>query len=724
MGADGFAPANLGNIVWCAGSRTKIPVMVCRGIAFLFLLTLAAFGRAQEGYAQFVADMQKAQQFHDDKLLDRAVRTYGRSAVAFYYGLAREWRNGSPEASDKARAQMDVLLASWKRVYASVTLDKVERFYASADSTVLKQLDTNQTALEITQRNLADARSSKRRQDLEAAKDTMWKLADTYEKLGHGLYAAEAWESVAVALSSLPDVTVQERKDAVFALERYKELRESWGFTEEATYKQNLAWLNATKADLAAAEKVAADRAAKGVAGDAHGADAVVDPKAAEIVADLKFEPMKVEIQDCFIQGGSVMPNWQVVELQEEAAKQLAFFQGSPLYAARVGGKYYLSPSAEHPVDKGTQVTPANKPKPCLFWLDEGKSKPYAMWLFLGTDKEPFMGLEQNLQADGKRALLYYKSAASYKAEVNGEEITLYDSNGDGRLMTPDPYAFGLQLPTVTIGETTAVPAYDCMQIGKKGLVQPFSAYAKIGDKWFHLRAAKEGAAISARPVIPEFLKTGTLQMKWTGPRSTTVQCLVVHGEGELKIAAFNLAAGKPVEVPAGAYAIDFGRIAEVKGGVWTTADILRGKSELITVKPGEATVISVGAPFKMEFERATSGADVEINTHKIRVLGVAGEHYAHLNGCVPEIDVLFAKDEKGRGAKTLGTLVAVADADAAAKLNTEFPTLGYYCPMFPIVKGAKDKLTLLRFTPPGNGMVGLRANKAKLFGKIDSEWK
>ncbi|MEZ5965769.1 MAG: hypothetical protein R3F56_18180 [Planctomycetota bacterium] len=698
--------------------------MVSRALSLILLLTLAAFGRAQAGYAQFVADFQKAQQFKDDKLLDRSLRAHGRSVLAFYYGLAREWRNGTPEGSNKAREQMDILLASWKRVFDTPTLDKVERYYASIDATILKQLDINQQALETTQRNLAEASAAKRRQDLDAARETLWKLADTYEKLGHGLYAAEAWENVAVALTSLPDITLQERKDAVFALERYKEHRESWGFTEEDTYKKNIAWLNSTKGDLAAAEKVAAEREAKGVAGDARGVDAVVDPKAPEIVADLRFEAMKSEIQDCFIQGGAVMPNWQVVELLEETSKQLAYFQGSPLYAAHIGGKYYVSPTADDVVEKGTQITPSNKPKPSSFYLDEQKSKPYAMWFFLGTDKEPFMGLEQNLQSDNKRALLYYKSAASYKAEVNGEEVTLYDSNGDGRLLNPDPYAFGLQVPTVSIGETTAVPGYDSMQIGKKGPIQPFSAYARIGDKWFHLRAAKEGAAVSARPVIPEFLETGTLQLKWTGPRSTAVQCLVVRGEGELKVAAFNLAGGKPVEVPAGVYAIDFGRIGESKGNVWSTADILRGASALITVKKGENTVLTVGAPFRFEFERGGSGADVEVNTHKIKVLGVAGEHYAHLNGCVPEIDVFFAKDEKGRGAKSQGTLGPVPDAEIATKLNTEFPGVGYYCPMFPVVKGAKEKVTLLRFTPPGTGFVGLRAPKAKLFGKIDSAWK
>ena len=81
-------------------------------------------------------EFQKAQQFKDDKLLDRSLQTHARVVVEFYCGLAREWRNAGPEASDRARAQMDLLLASWKRVYKSETLDKVERYYASADGKV------------------------------------------------------------------------------------------------------------------------------------------------------------------------------------------------------------------------------------------------------------------------------------------------------------------------------------------------------------------------------------------------------------------------------------------------------------------------------------------------------------------------------------------------------------------------------------------------------------
>jgi hypothetical protein len=202
------------------------------------------------------------------------------------------------------------------------------------------------------------------------------------------------------------------------------------------------------------------------------------------------------------------------------------------------------------------------------------------------------------------------------------------------------------------------------------------------------------------------------------------VQALVVRGQDELGIAAFNLAAGKPVEVPAGSYVIDYGRIAEGKGGSWMTADIFRGKSEPIAVQAGEAKVVTIGAPFMVQFDKTVSGNDVEVNAHSLMVLGAFGEHYAHLNNCVPELEVLFAKDQKGRGAKPMGSFVPVDTPELAAKLNTEFPKLGYWAPMFPVVKGAKDRYNLLRFPQPGDGFVGLRASKAKLFGKIESEWK
>ena len=115
--------------------------MVRCAVAFLLLVALAAGLQAQEGYAEFMADFKKAQEFKDDKLLDKSLQSHPRPVIELYCSLAREWRNSNPEASDKARAQMDLLLASWKRVFKGATLDHVERYFARMDSGVLKQLD-------------------------------------------------------------------------------------------------------------------------------------------------------------------------------------------------------------------------------------------------------------------------------------------------------------------------------------------------------------------------------------------------------------------------------------------------------------------------------------------------------------------------------------------------------------------------------------------------------
>ncbi len=697
-----------------------------RRTLLLAVLCLARVAVAQPEYAAYTQDLLKAIEFKDEKLMDKNLRARCRYAVSHFYILLREWRFGRGEVSTEARATIDLVMPAWKRVFNTTTLEKIERYYSGVDANAIKQLDTNGQQFELLGRDLAAARQTKSRNELLAARETAWKLAGLYEAIGHKLLAADCWEMAAVALFSLPDVTLAERRDSVFALGRYKELREAWEFTEEDLFKANMAWLKAQKDELDAVEKAAKEREARGITGDARGPDAVVDPKAPEIVADLHFEALKAEVDDCFIQGGSVMPNWQVIELKEETPSQLLFFQATPLYSVRLGGnKYFMSPSADAQTLKAAfPVSPSSRPKPSLFWLDAEKTRPYAMWFFVGGDKEPFMGLEMNLAADATRSLVYYKSASSWRASINGEEVTFYDSNADGRLFEADPYKGGRQDPTIVPGEQIAVPGYDSMQVGKRGTIQPFSGYTKIGDGWFHLRAAKDGKAVSARPVVAEFFKTGTLQMKWTGPKSTRVQAFVVRGEGDLSVAAFNLAAGKPVELPAGSYAIDYGRIAEGKGNNWMTADIFKGKAETIVVKAGEAKVLTIGAPFLMDFEKTTSGANVEINAHKLALHGASGELYAHLNGCVPELEVFFAKNEKGQGARPMGAFEPVESSEMATKLNTEFPNLGYWAPMFPVVKGAKERVNLLIFTPPGEGFVGMRAQKAKVFGKIDSPWK
>lgn len=706
-------------MVAAPGARHRIDAMRLRQLALPLLVVVAAtaVAKAQSELSTFLVELQKAIQFKDEKLLDRNVKARPREALLHYYGLVRSVIWGRPEEADAARPTKESIEQSWDRVFKTRTLSLVERYYSSLDGNTLRELDRIATSYDILSRRQAEARASHQREQIMAAHEDITKLAAGFESLGHKLFAADCWEWMAVLLTALPEPTVGERRDAIYALARYEELRKSWEFTEDEIFKGNMAWKRSVEAELAGAEAKAKEREAAGIAGDAKGAEQFIDPNVAEVVADLEFEVMKKPIDDCFVLGGEIAPAWNSVRCTGETPGKFAFFQAQPLFLVRMAATKFGVTWDE--TGAGAQeVDASSRPKPSQFWLDSGKTKPYAMWFYLPGDKERYMGIEVNMAPQTEFADVFFKSAASWHADVDGTPVTLYDSNGDGRLFLPDPHAFGLQPTYVLMGEQLSLPSYDSMRVGRAGTVQPYSEFVEIGDAWYHLRAAKDGAALSARKVVADLFPTGAIKMVWRGPRKPAV--LVVRGEGVFAGTSVNLASGKAVAVPAGMWDIEYGRLEEGKGAAMISAAILRGDSKPIEVKAGETVTIELGAPFQFHLAKEQAGVEVQVDLHKMRLRGASGELYTLLNGCVPEMDILFARDEKGRGAKSIGELVPVQGDEMVQVLRHELPEVGFFAPMWPVVKGQKDKPTVFRFHPPGPGVLGLQAKKAKLFGKIE----
>ena len=103
----------------------------------------------------------------------------------------------------------------------------------------------------------------------------------------------------------------------------------------------------------------------------------------------------------------------------------------------------------------------------------------------------------------------------------------------------------------------------------------------------------------------------------------------------------------------------------------------------------GKEAVVKLGAPFHIDFESERTGDAVKIDPTKIRIRGAGGEIYTHLNGAVPEAEVVSSKTDNGKGARPVGELVPIPDTDTLNRIANKVPTLGIQIGYYPIAKGA-----------------------------------
>ena len=215
------------------------------------------------------------------------------------------------------------------------------------------------------------------------------------------------------------------------------------------------------------------------------------------------------------------------------------------------------------------------------------------------------------------------------------------------------------------------------------------------------------------------------MQLKWVGaPTTPKPEVLVIQGEGDFQGARYDISSGKPLEVPAGKYTLTYGRIVSGKGGRGMDADVYAGAMEPILVNAGENATVTLGAPFKLDFERKVEGDEVVVDALKLAVVGVSGEIYGRINGAAAIPEVLAAKTADGKNAKTIGEFVAM-DEDALLKASGRYPNMAFDVGFFPMPKGEQEgNLVLKAKLPFPDALIGLRQKKNKLFGKLDPIFK
>ena len=699
----------------------KFPVTI--GV---FVLSVATSAAAQDSqYNSFVEKLGRAIEYNDETGLDRAIRNSPGNALWHFDNLYWDYKSRQDASMS---AVLDQMKMSWERTFKTRTLGHLEDYIVAHTLSHRNYLIQAMNAERGIYSLYALGLKNNDRAQLVRTRDDAVNLARKYEELGHPLYASKLWSLSGEITLKFPGITAEERVAAASYLQNFLSRREQWEWTGDTLYQVNKNLVKAEQAKVAEAEAVASRRAEEGYAVDAVGVDALVMPAAEEVVSPLEFQVMSKPHVDPFVMGGTVPPLWLPIRVDDRGPVQIQVFKAGTLYVVRpAANKFGVTTSQEVDLQRNPwqPVEPSGKFKPSTFYMGPDKTKPYALWFYLGGESESMFGMSHNLAPQESSATLYYKNASSWTSTINGETVTFFDDNANGALFEDDPFAYGLRDRTRTDVESDGqpIPAFDGMKIGKAA-VEPLTAYAKIGDQWMHLRGLEDGAKVGARPLNPDYVKFGSVQLKWAGPRSAKPEMLVIQGFGDFSAARFNIANGKEVEVPAGPYEIAFGRITSGKGSRTLQAQIYKGAMEPIEVKPGEVAVVKIGKPFSLDFQRGGEGADVLIDPMSFRVVGAAGEVYTRINGATPLPDVMVSKKKGVKSGKVIGSFVMMGPE----QLNQVAGTLsgvGIEAGFFGRPKGKwEGGLVFKGQLPYPKGFVGLRQKKNKLFGKLDPIFK
>lgn len=689
-------------------------------------LSIPSAAPAQDAnYSTFIEQVNRALEFNDEKGLDRAIRSHPGNALWHFDNLYWTYKTKQDPAQ---LTVIDQMKASWERTFKSRTLGHIEDYVIAHPmqhrNYLIQALNAERGIYELY---ALGVKNKDRAQMVQTRNDAV-NLARKYEELGHPLYAAKLWSLSGEITLRFPSITANDRREASAYLQNFLNQRDQWGWQEDTLYKVNKNLVKAEQAKVADADAVASKRQAEGYDSDVMGVDALVLPTAEEEISDLSFKPLSKPHVDPFVMGGTVPPLWLPVRVDDHGPAKMEVFADGPLYLVRpASNKFGVTTSQEADLDKNPwqAVDPSGKFKASIFYLGPNKTKPYAMWFYVGGESEPMFGMSHNLAPQDASATVYYKCASSWVATLAGETVTFFDDNANGKLFEADPYAYGLRDRTRTDVEDDGqpVPAYDGMKIAK-GQIQPLSGFAKIGEQWMHLRSLEDGTKVSARPLNPEYVKFGTVQLKWQGPRPAKPEMLIIQGTGDFETARFNLASGKPIEVPASVYEITFGRITMGKGARTMQAQIYKGSMEPIVVEAGEAAVLKLGKPFQLDFERGGEGSEVLIDPMSMRVVGASGEVYCRINGATPLPDVMVSKKKGAKSGKVIGSFVMMGPEQVNQVAGT-LTSVGIEAGFFGRPKGKwEGGLVFKGKLPYAKGFVGLRQKKNKLFGKLDPIFK
>lgn len=692
----------------------------------LALFVTAAVAAQATSRADFRDGVTQAVRLDDEKLMDQWMKKAdcASHAALYYEELYIEGLNANIDNSKKT----DAMMASWERCFeGGATLQKVRRWCDSMDRSMYDALQRGRNTSAKVWNNHIEMENPSREELLQTMQNFI-QLADQARNIGHMIEVAELWSLAAASGNKIKkaEKTLGDRREVVRAREEFMRARDIWDFNFDGYYNGSKAFVKDELIRIAEEEKDAGKRRDEGYDDSAKGVDSLVLPDAKEEKSKLVYKALtKFEAELDYGPKNGAVPFlwWNTTTNEPGSMSKMAWFQLRDIYFGRTGGNKFAISLDPSDLDKAFEVKPSNKPKASTFWLDADKNLPYTMWFWMGSDMQKVGMADVNMASTKDYALVYYRSAASWSAKIGQDSLTFYDDSANGRPCDEDPWEKSFKVHTVGDydGDGTPVPLLDSMRLGKSRV--PYSEFIKLSTGWHHLR--RHGSEeVGVRPLNPEYFKTGSAKLVWSGPKKSAPAQLVVQGRGDYKTAFFDLADGKEVELPVGEYRIVFGRIIVGKGTRVQNATIYEGESKPFTVEAGKTTELAMGAPFQIQWTRK-GDQNLSIDALKVFVRESSGCYLTELQGMPLAPDVMASKSEDGKGARPVGKFVPFTDGELVRVAGNKFQNLSSLCALFPMPHGYREGALLLSIKLQADGMkVGLVQKKHAVFGSLEPLWQ
>lgn len=633
--------------------------------------------------------------------LEKAVKQESSTAGAWIV-RSNEVLFERPDDADSA-AFLTALSAAWKGAMKSAFADKEKAFFTALEGKnktdrvdLRKRFDKGVSDFEAN----AEKKDSMTYANLV---DEFELFANAFDQIGDAYFSSEAWIYYAACYDEPQRGASAEPKRAALGLEKAIAARAKIELNDQRNDE-----ITKRLALLAKGAEKAAPASGKdepGAAPTDAGAPITV-PLAFEVVPtfDMFVRPLYTA-DDAYVL-------WPSIRLAKNAST--GTFEnntrppGGPVFSrigaadvrADVDGDGKWDGALDVKVPLTGNITPVR--------VQLGKGPDARPWAFLavpGTQAESFQGVQMNLAPTGDRMTIYTLSAASVIGTLEGTEIRIIDDSMDGVYGTLQTSQNAFQFDGIS--KNNYQPELDCIVIGTSKRARPWSEFQEIAGKWYKLEQSTSGKELKATPVK---LETGVVKLDYKGP--TPPAWVILRGSSETKDSFFDLVEGgtKGVTVPAGRYTLFYGEVRKGKKRQAQKALILPSKTAAsIDVTKGATTIVTLGAPFTLEYKSSNIDGKISIDGKSVVVVGSAGERYERPWQCVVHSEAAWRKKGTKQPSK-YERMGLIRDPEVVNKT-------GWAALWFPLDLDLDIK---------GQGEVEVQIvdRKHPLFGAVESEWK